>query len=134
MEVSIIKNAQRLCKVPIGYFILANRGFALCGAFYPYLNLHLTPYFMDGQSQFTTEEVTEDQTKFWIQYTSETNFSRHTDMTYMWDTILRTHFPHLSDVNDWAHCVANLYQPFYLAANNDYFVEEKTKREEESKD
>ena len=68
---------------------------------------------MDRQSQFMTEEVTEDQMKCCIQYTLEKNFIWHTDMTYTQDRIQQTHFPHLSDVNNWAHGVVNLYQPFF---------------------
>ena len=47
---------QRLEKLPAGWDILADRGFAGTSPYYPHVNPQITPYFLDGRLQFQEME------------------------------------------------------------------------------
>ena len=57
----LIWTAQRLEKCPPGMATLADRGFADGSPSYPYLNPIITPSFLEGRDQFSTDEVMGDR-------------------------------------------------------------------------
>mmetsp|Transcript_33508 Transcript_33508/g.67613 ORF Transcript_33508/g.67613 Transcript_33508/m.67613 type:complete len:393 (-) Transcript_33508:1234-2412(-) len=114
--------ASRLAKIPAGWSILADKGFVDCGPFYPNLNHHFTPYFLEGRSQFDRDEISEDRRKCQLRYTSETVFSRVTNFKALRDRVPYGFFSHLNDIHSLALGMANLCEPFYLSTDG-YFSE-----------
>ena len=128
-NVTIQKNDIRLAKIPPGKHILADRGFSTCAPSYPNLNNQMCPYFLDGRNQFYISEISEDRVKCRLRYQSETHFSRLTNTSALKDRVPRGFFRHLHHINNWAHGCANLYEPFYLPAEDDFFSELEKKRQ-----
>ena len=58
--------------------MLADRGFAGTAHFHPNFNAHLTPKFLQGWDQFTSEEFQSDYGICKLRYTCEVAFSRVT--------------------------------------------------------
>lgn len=102
-------------------------------AFYPYINAQITPFFLNGRSQFFDDEISADRTKCRLRYGSEAFFTRVTNQTSLKDRIARGFFRHLHQINDWAHGAANFCQPFYIPGRDDYFEEEREIREKKRK-
>jgi hypothetical protein len=115
------KNPVRLSKIPAGKTTLADRGFANCTMYYPNLNAQITPNFLAGREQFSAEEVSSDRVKCQLRYTSETVFSRVTDITALHDRVSRGHFSNLHHIVDWAQGHANLCQPLQRPGRDNYF-------------
>ena len=112
------KNWQmRLSKIPVGWTILADRGFAYDASKYPNFNIIVTPTFVEGRDQFTRGELQRDITKCTLRYISETTFSRVTDEWTLLDVVDYSYFPIVQDICDWAVGAANLCQPFYKPKN-----------------
>lgn len=67
---------SRLRKIPAGWSVLADRGFANDARLYPNLNAHITPHFLRPRqrTQFESAEVGNDQELSMLRYTSETIF------------------------------------------------------------
>jgi len=102
LDIYMKKNPVRLSKIPAGKTTLADRGFANCTMYYPNLNAQITPNFLAGREQFSAEEVSSDRVKCQLRYTSETVFSRVTDITALHDRVSRGHFSNLHHIVDWA--------------------------------
>jgi hypothetical protein len=64
----------RLSKFPVGMKVLADRGFAPCSPYYPFLNPIIMPFFLDGRAQFTFDGISADREKCQLQYPSEAIF------------------------------------------------------------
>jgi len=114
-----------------GWLILADRGFWRCAIFYPNFNVHITPAFLHGRAQFTTDEIASDRRKCQLRYSSEVALSRTTNMRCLQDIIPREYFPILQDAQDWAHAKINLAAPLQMPAiaPPGYFLEtERSKR------
>jgi hypothetical protein len=133
-----------LAKIPTGRTVLADRGFAKDAFLYPNFNVHLTPSFLAGREQFTSDEVQQDRRKCEVRYTSETAFSRVTYTTGLRDSIPRSLFAIMDDMSDWGHAYVNLCAPMQMpsGAPAGYFdneeakvkkLESKRKRREEVK-
>jgi hypothetical protein len=67
-----------LVGIPVGYLALADRGFAKDAAYYPNLNVHITPHFISGRAQFSSGEISEDRVCCELRYSSEVAFTRVT--------------------------------------------------------
>lgn len=113
-----------LKKIPAGRLILADRGFSKDAILYPNFNVHLTPCFLAGRSQFTSGEVEGDRRKCELRYTSETGFSRVTCTAGLKDSIPRSLFTIMEDMCDWGHAYINLCTPMQLpgGAPEGYFT------------
>jgi hypothetical protein len=108
---------KRMSKIPCGWTILADRGFAYDAAKYPNFNIHVTPSFVEGRDQFTRGELKRDITKCNLRWISETNFARVTDESSLEDVVSYEYFSIVQHVCDWAFGAANLCRPFYKPLN-----------------
>jgi hypothetical protein len=102
----------RLAKYPVGYYIIADRGFAYNAYMYPNFNPHLTPQFLEGRKQFTPGELLGDRGLCQLRYSSETVFSRITDEAALTDVVPTSYNNIMNDIWDWGHASANMRQPF----------------------
>ena len=109
--------AMGLTKFPVGWLVLADRGFAFDAYRYPNLNRHVTPHFINKRDQFTTAELNTDLSVCKLRYISETHFARVTDQSALLDVVPSEYFPILQDVASWAEGASNLCQPFYKPPN-----------------
>ena len=107
------KYPLNLQNIPVGWIVLADRGFAFDAFKYPNLNRHITPAFINKRDQFTQEELESDLAICQLRYISETHFSRVTDESSLRDVVQHEYFPILQHIVDWANGAANLNQPFY---------------------
>ncbi len=105
---------ERLGKIPAGWAVLADRGFANDARAYPNVNPHLTPHFLrpKERTQFETTEVSTDHEKSMLRYTSETVFSRVTDEKILTDVVPYSAFSIFQHAYDWACGKANLCKRF----------------------
>jgi len=105
---------DKLGKIPAGWAVLADRGFANDAKYYPNLNPHLTPHFLQPRKrdQFGETEVARDQELSMLRYTSETVFKRVTDEKILRDVVPRRAFSIFQHAYDWACGKANLCKPF----------------------
>ncbi len=101
----------RLKKVPAGWVMLTDRGFANTARYYPNFNAQLTPKFLSGRLQFSSDEVSSDWRICQLRYTCEVAFSRVTNETGLKDVITRPFFSLLNAMHHWGHANANLKQP-----------------------
>ena len=102
-----------LKNIPLGWIVLADRGFAYDAIKYPNLNRHITPAFINKREQFTQEELEVDLAICQLRYISETHFARVTEESTLKDVVTHDYFPILQHIVDWANGDANLSQPFY---------------------
>lgn len=105
---------SRLRKIPAGWSVLADRGFANDARLYPNLNAHVTPHFLRPRqrTQFESAEVGNDQELSMLRYTSETIFSRVTDEKILTDVVPYSAFSIFQHAYDWACGNANLRKKF----------------------
>ena len=101
----------RLKKCPRGWYMLSDRGFFDTARFYPNMNHQLTPKFLSGRDQFTTDEVSADRRICKLRYTCEVAFSRVTKTKGLKDVISNDYFPLLDAMNHWGHATVNLDAP-----------------------
>ena len=121
--------AQRLEKCPPGMVTLADRGFADCAVFYPYLNAVITPSFIDGRLQFSVEEIMGDRSKCESRYSSEAFFKRVWDSEFVTDKVPRHRFQYFQDLLKWSMGMANFSQPFMIPrGSEDYFPKDTLHR------
>ena len=118
--------AQRLEKCPLGMNVLADRGFADCSMYYKHLNPIITPSFLDGRSQFSTEEIAGDRTKCKDRYSSEAFFSRFSDSEYVTDKVPRHRFHYLADVLKFCMAMSNLKQPYMIPRGQESYFPKNT--------
>jgi len=91
--------------------MLSDRGFAGTARYYPNVNAQLTPSFLKGRLQFTSDEVSADWRICKLRYTCEVAFSRVTSESGLKDVIPWSFMPIIEDMNDWAHANVNLQRP-----------------------
>ena len=101
----------RLKKVPPGWTMLSDRGFAGTARYYPNFNTQLTPKFLSGRLQFEAEEVSADWRICKLRYTCEVAFSRVTNERGLKDVIPYPFFKLLNAMNHWGHANINLLKP-----------------------
>ena len=101
----------RLRKCPHGWYMLSDRGFFDTARFYPNMNHQLTPKFLSGRDQFSTDEVSADRRICKLRYTCEVAFSRVTKTRGLRDVISNDYFPLLDAMNHWGHATVNLDAP-----------------------
>ena len=109
-------------KIPAGWYILSDRGFADDTAKYRNLNPILCPTFLDGRAQFTYDDIKKDIPLCKLRYSSECIFSRVTDIAICSGTIPVVNFEIFNEAVAWAHGRSNLQQPYYKPAVWDEFV------------
>ena len=109
-------------KIPAGWYILSDRGFADDTAKYRNLNPILCPTFLDGRLQFTYDDLKKDIPLCKLRYSSECIFSRVTDIAICSGTIPVVNFEIFNDAVAWAHGRSNLQQPYYKPAAWDEFI------------
>jgi len=107
----------RLANIPVGFIILADRGFAYDAFKYPNFNPHITPHFKNKRPQFPQEESEEDLTACKLRYGSETNFARVVRHSSLQDVVPFEYFSILQHIVDCAYGDANFCQPFYDPEN-----------------
>ncbi|MBT6514655.1 MAG: hypothetical protein HOK65_07780 [Crocinitomicaceae bacterium] len=115
-DVIFFKNGnfgKSLMNIPVGWTVLADRGFAFDATKYPNFNRHITPHFIKGRDQFEKTELMDDLLTCQLRYISETHFSRVTDETSLRDIVAYDYFTILQHIVDVANGMANLKQPFY---------------------
>ena len=101
----------RLHKVPAGYSMLSDRGFAGTERYYPNLNQQITPKFLAGRKQFTCGDVSDDRRICQLRYTCEVCFARVTSETSLKDVIPYPIIKHLDAISHWGHATVNLGAP-----------------------
>ena len=114
-----------LAKLPPGYSVLADRGFANDAPKYPHLNPHITPHFLAKRQQFTKGEVEIDRGVCTLRYTSEVVFAHIFNENTLKDSVRFGLFSILNDSWDWGHASANLLQPLRKPANWDAYIKIK---------
>ena len=113
-------------KIPPGWYLLADRGFADDTMKYKNLNSILSPCFLEGRKQFTIEEIKKDIPLCKLRYSSECIFSRVTDLKICSDTVAVNNFHIFNEAVAWGHARNNLQQPYYAPSNYwDYILEER---------
>tara|TARA_B100000513_G_scaffold11683_1_gene4869 strand:+ start:984 stop:3107 length:2124 start_codon:yes stop_codon:yes gene_type:complete len=117
----------RLSKFPVGWVVLADRGFAYDALKYPNFNIHVTPAFVNKRSQFTYEELQKDLKVCQLRYTSETHFSRCTEVKMLQDIVPWDFFSILQPSNDFCNGRSNLlHLPLQAPENWDEYVAHST--------
>jgi len=112
---------QALGKFPAGWSILGDRGFFNHETLYPNWNLHLTPHFLEGRTQFTKEEVSADAVTCKLRYGAEVVYSRLVQTNFVRPIVPYGHFNLFQHALHWAQGKANMMQP--IQAPTDYEVE-----------
>ena len=112
----------RLAKLPPGYSVLADRGFAHDAPKYPFLNPHITPHFLARRKQFTKGEIEIDRGVCTLRYTSEVVFSHVFDENTLKDAVPSGLFSILGDSWDWGHAAANFNQPLRPPADWEQYM------------
>ena len=113
-------------KIPPGWYLLADRGFADDTMKYKNLNSILSPCFLEGRKQFTIEEIKKDIPLCKLRYSSECIFSRVTDLKICSDIVAVNNFSIFNEAVSWGHARNNLQQPYYAPSNYwDYILEER---------
>lgn len=102
----------RLAKIPVGYTVLADRGFYYDAPSYPNVNAQITPHFITGRDQFEVDEISNDLVTCRLRWSSEAVFSRVTDQEALTDVIPYDYFTTVESMIKWGHAHANLMQPF----------------------
>ena len=102
---------KRLRKCPAGFSMLSDRGFANTAHLYPNFNAQLTPSFLKGRSQFTSDEVGSDYEICKLRYTCEVAFSRVVQEAALQDVIPYHFFSIIDAMNHWGHANVNLGAP-----------------------
>ena len=102
----------RLAKIPVGYTVLADRGFYFDAPSYPNVNAQITPHFLTGRDQFEEDEISSDLITCRLRWSSEALFSRVTDQEALTDVIPYDYFTTVESMIKWGHAHANLMQPF----------------------
>jgi hypothetical protein len=102
----------RLAKIPVGYTVLADRGFYYDAPSYPNVNAQITPHFITGRDQFEVDEISKDLITCRLRWSSEALFSRVTDQEALTDVIPNDYFTTVEAMIKWGHAHANLMQPF----------------------
>jgi len=102
---------ERLVKIPGGWGVLADRGFARDQRLYPNWNRHYTPAFISGRAQFTNSELVSDLRVCQLRYTSEVVYSRVTDETCLTDVVRRGLWKIMDAAWDWGYANGNLLKP-----------------------
>ena len=105
---------RHLKNVPLGWIVLADRGFAYDCFKYPHMNKHITPHFVNKRAQFEREELDKDIPSCRSRYISEAIFSRMTDVVSLQDVIPYHYLTYLDFIINYAKGRANLQQPFYI--------------------
>ena len=116
---------SRLGKIPKGWKILADRGFAKDGILYPFLNEILFPHFIDKRQQFEAEEITIDRKICELRYTCEVCFSRVTNISALRGVIPYRLFQYVPHMINWGHANINLGQPLQKPKKWDDHVSQK---------
>ena len=101
----------RLKKCPAGWKMLSDRGFAGTAHYYPNFNAQLTPKFLSGRKQFSSDEVSGDYEICKLRYTCEVAFSRVTLEAGLRDVIPFGFFSVLDAMNHWGHANVNILAP-----------------------
>lgn len=101
----------QLKKCPKNWDMLSDRGFWDTARFYPNMNRQLTPKFLSGRKQFTSEEVSADRTICKLRYTCEVAFARVTNTSGLKDVISKDYLVMLDAMNHWGHANVNLKKP-----------------------
>ena len=104
----------RLGDIPIGYLILADKGFDKTSGYYPNVTPIIHPAFLKKGVQFTEEQLNWNRRACELRYTCEVVFSRVKNRCNLNGIIDRQSFPYLFD----------MWKP----PPGDYFPETKHKR------
>ena len=102
----------RLAKIPVGYTVLADRGFYYDAPSYPNVNAQITPHFITGRDQFEVDKISNDSVTCRLRWSSEALFSRVTDQEALTDVIPYDYFTTVESIIKWGHAHSNLMQPF----------------------
>ena len=101
----------RVRKCPPGWTMLANRGFVGTAHYYPSFNAQLTPAFLAGRAQFSSEEIRSDYEISKLRYTCEVAFSRVTPEAGLQDAIPYGFFGIRDAMSHWGHANNNILAP-----------------------
>ena len=112
----------RLAKFPKGSELSGDKGFYRDSGALPNQNTIHTPIRLDGRDQYSRGEIVHGRRCKKNRYTSETVFSRVTDVSILCDTVPREHMRHLSDACNWGHGRANIQQPLLKPLNWDAYI------------
>ena len=107
----------RLAKFPPGSDLSGDKGFCKDSGHLPHQNLIHTPIRLDGRVQYSRMEIKHGRRNKKNRYTSETFFSRVTDVAILTDRVPREHMRHLEHAWNWAHGRANIQQPLLYPLN-----------------
>ena len=107
---------RRLGKIPKGWHMLVDRGFAKHSMFYPNKNLHLFPSFAGKRKQFTKIERGKDKTLCKLRWVNEANFARMLYVRSLQDIVPWGFIPLIPAAVSWGFAMSNLQQPFYKTA------------------
>jgi hypothetical protein len=107
---------RRLGKIPKGWLMLVDRGFAKHSMFYPNKNLHLFPSFAGKRKQFTKIERGKDKTLCKLRWVNEANFARMLYVRSLQDIVPWGFIPLIPAAVSWGFAMSNLQQPFYTTA------------------
>ena len=111
-------------KIPAGWTVLADRGFARDAIYYPNINGHLTPHFLSGRTGFTADEISADYEVCKLRYTCEVVFSRVQESEIVKDKIKKTDFGILQSAVTWGHAHNNLHAPIKQPRHWKTYIEE----------
>ena len=124
---------RRLGKIPMGWQMLVDRGFAKHSLFYPNKNHHLFPSFAGKRKQFTKAERSKDKSLCRLRWVNEANFSRMLYVRGLKDIVGYSFVKLIPYAVSWGFAVSNLQQPF-LAGPAPPEGGHEQKGDEESKD
>ena len=113
----------RLKNIPVGYLVMADKGFDGTSGYYPNNNTVLHPAFLHGNSQFSPEQIGYNLRACQLRYSCETVYSNVTNCPRLYGFVPRGIFHHFQDLCHWGHGRANLYLPLQMPLNyKDYFA------------
>jgi len=112
----------RLAKYPKGSELSGDKGFYRDSGALPNQNTIHTPIRLEGRDRYSRGEIQHGRRCKKNRYTSETVFSRVTDVSILLDTVPRERMRHLNDACNWAHGRANIQQPLLKPLNWDEYI------------
>ena len=101
----------RLGKFPQSCAVVVDKGYKGHAVFWPKLNRHVLPTFLESRSQFEVEELEDDLETKRIRYTSETLFSRGQTQRILKGVVDYGDLAIVDDVYSFAMGCANLMLP-----------------------
>ena len=104
---------------------LVDRGYKGFGIFYPNLNAHIYPSYLEGRKHFSYNDMKRDVTVKKLRYTSEVIFSRVQTTRFLHGTITHNKMPLMDYAVSWAFGRANMFAPLRKPHDWDDYVEKR---------